>query len=113
MSRSPTPTETLIITLLAKNAGLDLGALEDVRVFVVDQEYGSLRSSNLKESDRVKSRAECQFDDEDGIPVCIILLLDSENNFGELVFWRGDGSPILSVPSDQASFHSFRKILPP
>lgn len=113
MSRVLSPTEALILKLLAQTAQIDLGGFGDIAVNVVDEEYGSLRSAHLGEGERVKSRAECQFEDEDGVTVCVILLLDNSNRFGELVFWKGDGSPLEAVPKNSEAYHSFRKILPP
>ena len=107
-----TQNEAMFVGYLSNKAGIHLGDLSKISIFVVDEEYGSLRSSNLTKGDRVKSKAECQFDDEDGVPVCVILLLTAAEKFGELVFWKGDGTPILKLPDDECSLHSFRKISP-
>ena len=108
MIRPLSKTEEIYIRFLSEHSYQKMGNLEMLSVYVVDEEYGSIRSSDLKKGDKVFSVAECQFTDTDGVPVVIILLLDDLDQFGELVFWKGDGSEIIKTPKNEAQLHSFK-----
>ena len=107
MNRSLNSLEKMILAYLSREAKLDIGPLNRISVFVVDEEYRSIRSAKLKHHESLRSVAECQFTDDDGVPVAVIMLLDKDDNFGELVFWKGDGTLIKSMPESDSSLHSF------
>lgn len=108
--RKLTENEKVIIAKLLTIAECHALKLDDVTVEVIDNDTGTLRSSHLKNRQRVKAVSDTHFTDDDGGYVEVILFVDAENNFGELNIWKADGTALLNFPRNLSDFGEFKAV---
>ena len=96
--------EKIALIYLSNVAGLDLAINDDDLVWEVNSDMGSIRSSSCQRGCRIKAFANCQYIDDDEIPVVITLLLKLDGSFGELDFWKVNDQAIISHPDAVQKF---------
>ena len=99
--------ELRLIRRLSEVVGIDVAIPTEHHVWVVNLEMGSIRSKECSKEVRVHSVASCEFDDSDGTPVVVSLLLAENNKFGELDFWKVTDEPILDHPIHLDALRNF------
>ncbi|RLQ87358.1 DUF6984 family protein [Notoacmeibacter ruber] len=92
------PKEKRLIAFLALAGGVQLSLPARQRVWVVNQEMGSIRADYCPAGCRVLSVASHEFEDDDEVPIIASLLLTEDGRFGELDFWKINDEPIISWP---------------
>lgn len=98
------PRESEIISLLARAGGIQLTWTPHQLVWVVNPEMRSIRADYCPKGRRVHSMASGEFDDSDGVPVIVTLLLTNDGKFGELDFWKVNDEPVLDLPASDSAF---------
>lgn len=98
------PRESKIIALLARASEVQLALPPHQLVWVVNPEMGSIRADYCPKGRRVHSLASGEFDDSDGVPVVVTLLLTNDGKFGELDFWKVNDELVLDLPASDSDF---------
>lgn len=102
MTRQLRPLTNLEARLVSFLLGCHPERLEPnpgVLVREMDAGMGSLQFASGKAEPRFGDViGECQFDDEDGIPVIARLIVDEEGDLFELDVWKTDFSPLIRIP---------------
>jgi hypothetical protein len=79
-------------------------------VDVINEDTGTLRSTHLAQKQRLKAVSDTSFSDQDGVHVEVILFVDGDGTFGELLVWKVDDTQVIRMPCTLNEFAPFKAI---
>ena len=101
MERLLSVSETALIMFIAAG-GLPSAMLADLHDRSVremdDGRMGSLQFVGAADRRMGSTAGYAEFEDADGVPVSVALLLDQEGQLFELDIWKVDFSPLIRIP---------------
>lgn len=110
MERPLSASETALISFIGSGSlpSTVLADLPDKSVREMDDgRMGSLQFVGAAHRRMGSTAGRAEFDDADGVPVSVALLLDEEGQLFELDIWKVDFSPLIRIP-DAALFRAVR-----
>ncbi|MGL1885401.1 MAG: hypothetical protein OCD76_02705 [Reichenbachiella sp.] len=101
--RAIKPEEKAIINAMIQHAGLDerQAPISELVSEYGDPFMGSINLNNDRPDEYAGDLAKCEYVDEDGEKVVLILTFDKDAKLLDLDFWKSNFSPLVNYPNPE------------
>jgi hypothetical protein len=108
--RALNPTELILIEFLASSLENKISC-ENLTVYNIFPDDPVIRNSEIGLHHPVSVASDGVYIDSDGEEIFVTLFVTHDDKFGELLFWKGSGEPILTFPQNVTELRNLNDLL--